>query len=83
MGAERQAPPAGSEHRTGFWGVIQWLVNLSTARMNVRHSSSSAALNIRMRCVFGSTNRQIRAQSAAMNIIRKAISVVFSNIAII
>ncbi len=63
--------------------MIQRLVIVSTARMAERNSSSSAALNIRMRCVLGSTNRQIRAQSAAMNIIRKAISVVFSNIVII
>ncbi len=56
-------------------------VNLNTTRIPKRPSRSNAALNIRISCVLGSTTRHIKAQSVAINPIRKTNNIKLPNIA--
>ena len=58
-------------------------VNLNTAKMPKRASRSNAALNIRMSCVLGCTNRHIQAQSVAISPMRKIKDTIPPNIDIL
>ena len=57
-------------------------VSLSTARINKRPRTSSAALNTRLSCVLGSTNRHIQVQSVATSDMRKTKSNILPNISL-
>ena len=58
-------------------------VILSAARIPKRPNRSNAALNIRMSCVLGSTDRHMKAQNAAISPIRKTKDTMLPNINIL
>ena len=66
--------------RCGLKESNHWPAILKTAKITKRPSTSNAALNIRMSCVLGSTNRHTKPQIAAISPIRKTRDKIFLSI---